>query len=368
MVDQTLSDHEGEFTVDRERATRVNVALDYVANRALSIGPDVTILSETRVDPAFFVHREDMAGTADIQIHGDDIIEVIDYKDGMIPVKAEGNDQLQRYAIGALAEFKTPANVFTRFSTVKMTIIQPKMALRGQELVSSVDVPVKELLGDIYKHLAVEHAVDDPDAPLNPGEEQCWFCRAKGNCSALANKTMEDIGVMFEALEVAQQVADKDPNEMSDGKLREIIEAAPLLRQLLIAAEEEALKRMKKGHSIDGLKVVTGRGSRAWKLPDEEMEQKLRRLGIPKGSVYEQTLVSPAQVEKLVWSTKGQQKQLSAKQLATIDKNYIEKKKGKLTVVTESDDREAVVFDASPMFKNVENQDATGEEIPAWLM
>ena len=91
--------------------------------------------------------------------------------------------------------------------------------------------------------------------------------------------------------ELSQQAADLDPNSMSPEKIAQIMLAAPLVRQMIEAVEEEALRRLKAGAKIPGLKVVNGRGSRSWALPEDEMAQKLIGMGIPKGEVYELSLI-----------------------------------------------------------------------------
>jgi hypothetical protein len=229
----------------------------------------------------------------------------------------------------------------------------------------------------MIKRMVIEAAAtDDPNAPLVPGDSQCKFCRAKGSCSALAGNVMKEIGVMFQpvaqtqVLDVAQQAADKDPSTMDDQQIRQIMEAAPLMRQLLEAVEEEALRRLKSGQSIPGLKLVNGRGSRSWGLPEAEMAEKLIKMGVPKSAVYETKLVSPAKAEKLTWeATKAGEKvrkQLSERQLKTLDNEYTVKLAGKLTVAPESDSRPAVVMDAAPMFSAVETAPAV-ETLPSWL-
>lgn len=170
--------------------------------------------------------------------------------------------------------------------------------------------------------------------------------------------------------EIAQQAADMNPTAMTDEKIAQIMLAAPLVRQMIEAVEEESLRRLKAGHPIPGLKVVNGRGSRSWALPEEEMATKLIGMGIPKGVVYETKLVTPAKVENLKWEkTKAGAKvqaQLSERQLKTLAVEYIAKVAGKLTVVPESDPRPAVVMDASPLFQAVPQLPAV-ETLPAWL-
>jgi len=371
MIGIKMKDDDGEFVIDADRASRVDVALDYIRER--SMNGMFKVISEQRVDPQHLLGRDDLSGTVDCQIIGPDWIEIIDYKDGMGVVSAEGNMQLEQYAYGVLAGYKLPINVEYPVKRIIMTIIQPKLALRGMPAITSHDVAVSELLAGMGTIVAQAAATDKPDAPLVPGDSQCKFCRAKGSCSALANNVMKEVGIMFQPvvtqpLDVAQQSADKDPSTMDDAQIAQIMEAAPLMRQLLEGVEAEALRRMQAGQTIPGLKLVNGRGSRAWALPEAEIAEKLVKMGIPKGSVYETKLVSPAKAEKLTWTKKdGTAKQLSERQLKTLDQEYVVKMAGKLTVVPESDSRPAVITNAAPLFSAVEAAPAA-ESLPSWLM
>jgi len=386
VIGMTLSDHEGSFVVDAARGYRVQEALDYVYKRCHELNAPV-IYAESRVDPEYLLGRSDMAGTVDIQIHAesDGVLELIDYKDGMNPVEAEGNEQLEQYAFGVLAGLKIPINLPYPFHTVRMTIIQPKMALRNLPIITSHDVNVKKLIQDDVGTIILQaKATDDPNAPLVPGEKQCKYCRAAGSCAARANHALSSAGLVFPSIfnqpaevrevtptsfvdELSHQSALTDPNTLSDDKLVQIIEATPLIKQMIEKAEEEALRRMKSGISMKGLKVVSGRGSREWALPEEEMASRLTKMGIPKSEIYETKLISPVKAEKLTWTKKDELKKLSERQLKTLETEYISKKAGKLTVALESDNRPAVVFDAAPLFSAVTVEEKP-EEIPAWLL
>jgi hypothetical protein len=373
MVGIKLKDHEGEFVVDRARADRVAQALTYVRQRAGFMGQ---VVAESRVQPAHFLGRDDMSGTADVQITTPDVFEVIDFKDGMNEVTAKDNPQLELYALGALAKLKLPINGDYGFQTVRTTIIQPKMALKGLPIITSHDLTIPELMGKIGKFVAGAAATDQPDAPLVSGSH-CKYCKHK-SCSQRAGDLVKEMGMSFPVLnqpvnpvaELSQQAADLDPNTMTPEKIAQIMLAAPLVRQMIESVEEEALRRLKAGQVIPGLKVVHGRGSRSWALPEEEMATKLTGMGIPKGVIWETKLVTPAKVEKLKWEkTKAGEKvqaQLSERQLKTLDTEYIAKVAGKLTVVPESDSRPAVVLDASPLFAAVP-QAPVAEALPSWL-
>ena len=377
MIGVKLKDHEGEFTVDAERAARVRLALDYVNKQRGAFG---TVHAERRVSPAYLLGRTDLDGTCDVTIHTHDELEIVDYKDGMNEVSATDNPQLELYALGVLAGYKLPINGDWPFATVRMTIIQPKLALRGGTPISSSVVTVQEMVGKIGKFVVGAAATDAPDAPLVSGAH-CKYCKHK-SCATRAQDTMKEVGMMFPTVsetvtvnpvtELSQQAADLDPNTMSADKIAQIMLAAPLVRQMIEAVEEEALRRLKTGGKIPGLKVVHGRGSRSWALPEDEMAMKLIGMGIPKGEVRETKLLSVAKVEKLKWeATKGGEKvqrQLSERQLKTLDTEYVAKVAGKLTVVPESDPRQAVVLDASPLFAAVpETPAAEADALPAWL-
>ena len=170
--------------------------------------------------------------------------------------------------------------------------------------------------------------------------------------------------------EISHQTASKDPNTMTDQQIREIMEGAPLMRQLLDSVEEEALKRFKAGISIPGLKAVNGRGSRNWNLSDDQIAEKLKRMGVPKDHIWETKLISVAKAEKLTWEkTKAGEKvrvQLTERQRKTLDAEYVTKLAGKLTIVPESDSRPAVIMNAAPMFAAVESVPVV-DSLPAWL-
>ena len=202
----------------------------------------------------------DLKGTMDIQLVGDDFLELIDYKDGMQKVYAKDNQQLEQYAAGVWSEHM---GEMSKFKTIRLTIIQPKTRLFGSTGIESHDYTPEELLGRIERIRVEAAATDAPDAPLIPGDEQCKYCPAKGNCAAKVDTAMTAAGLSFN--ELTQEAANVDPNRMTDEKLAKMIEAAPSIRSMLAAAEEEALARMKLGHTLPGLKLIRGKsGNRKW--------------------------------------------------------------------------------------------------------
>jgi hypothetical protein len=365
MVGITMKDDDGEFIVDAERAHRVKVAIDYIKHRhAESLGI-AQLIAEQRVDPQWLLSRDDLSGTVDVQIHDvlHGVLEIIDYKDGMNDAWDSAILQMEQYAVGALAGFKIAKPNPYPYKTVRMTVIQPKLALRGGPTIRSVDYPVDKVLDEVARTIVIEAAATDrPDAPLVPGEKQCRYCRAKGGCAALSTKALEVVDVT----DITTSAAEKDPTKMTDEQIVQIMEAAPLLRQMLEGVEKEAQTRMERGADIPGLKMVNGKGHRAWKLSEDEMAERLRKMGIPKESVYKTTLVSPAQAEKLRWKKRdGTDVQLTERQLKTLENEYMVKTVGKPVVALAADSRTAITTNAAPLFSAVQSE--VPVELPAWL-
>ena len=352
MIGMVLYDHEGSFIVDKERAERVQFALDYIAERVSRTGG--RIYAEQKVDPAVTLGRDDMSGTVDVVIHSPEVMEIIDYKDGSAEVSAYKNPQMEQYAWG-LVPTANP-------KTVRVTIIQPKLRAMGREGISFYEVTREVFLEGKDEIIRQAAATDAPDAPYIPGESQCKYCAHAGNCSARTNHMLSKSGITFGPSTVLEQTMSLSVTDLTTDRIREIVEALPMLRGWLDSVEEAALERIKSGTPIDGLKIVRGRGMRSWAFPEEEIAEKLRKMTVPKSVIWKTAIISPAAAEKLKWQSGEKQKQLSVKQLKVLKEEMILKGEGKLTVVSAADERQAVEFG------NVEAMFAEADALPSWLI
>lgn len=343
---ETMTDHDGTFVVTTDRIERVNFALAYIDSRLEEFGQ---VIAERKVDPEPLIGRKGAGGTVDVTIFGSTWIEIIDYKDGMNPVPSTSL-QLNSYGWGTLAA----GEISPQLETIRFTVIQPKLREKGMTGISSHEMTIAELIETKQAFIDQIDAASAPDAPLVPGETQCRYCRAKGSCSALVTQSLAASGITFANLDVAKEAAAKDPNEMSNDQIREVLEAAPLIRQMIEACEVEAMKRFEAGNDIDGLKLVRGRGSRSWAADEPIIAEKLKKMGIPKEVLWKTSLITPAQVEKAKWQKRnGDQVQLTDRQLKLLSADYIKKSEGKLTVVSAADERPAVTISAAKMFAPV---------------
>ena len=364
-INEQMSDHDGQFVVTPAQVERVQFALNYIHERHVLMG-NCEIRAETKVNPARIFGRDDLAGTVDVTLISDDTIEIIDYKDGMSTVEVEDNLQLDTYGFGIIAAL-ADENLKVKQSTIRFTIIQPKLREKGMSGIASYERPMLEFMMGEQRLARQAAATDSPIAPLIPGEKQCKYCKHKGACSALNTQSLESLGIASPNLDVAKQAAEKNPTEMTDKQILEIMEAAPLIRQMLEGVEKEAFKRVNAGRAIEGLKLVRGRGSREWAYEETEMVEKLKKFGIPKDELWKTKLISPAQAEKVVWKKRdGTVKQLSERQLKTMHEEYVKKNEGALQIALASDERPAVVTDVANMFGAVGSVE-TVPELPDFL-
>ena len=358
LVSIVLADDDGEFTVDAERAARVNVALTYVQSRLKEMGGrenGVRVLAEQRVNPMAILDRNDMSGTVDVQIIADGFVEIIDYKDGMGEVQAFENPQLEQYAWGVIAESEITID------RVRMTIIQPKLVIFGKPAITHYEVTLVTFMEGLEKIKSQAVATDSSDSPHVSGEH-CKYCPHANKCSERTSGMLSRAGIKFGSTTIVEQLAKKSATDLTPIQIREIVESLPMLRGWLDTVETAALERLKAGEVIDGLKVVRGRGVRSWAFPDSEVETKLRKMGVPKSVVWKTSLISPAAAEKLKWQIGEKQKQLSPKQLEILGSEMILNGEGRLNVVSAADDRKAVDFqNVGAMFG------PTNGHLPSWL-
>lgn len=168
--------------------------------------------------------------------------------------------------------------------------------------------------------------------------------------------------------DMAHILAARDPNNMDDDQLRQLMEAAPLVNQLLEGVKKEIERRLHSGKPVKGFKLVQGKGSREWALPEEEMAKKFAGMNIPKTAIYVKKMISPAQAEKLVWDKNGEPCSLSDTQKKRMETEYIKKIPGAPVVVPESDSRPAIgPMDASSLFAPVDAPAAPATPVPSFL-
>jgi hypothetical protein len=270
---------------------------------------DLQILIEQKLDFSDYVPEG--FGTGDLVIVGTGTLHVIDLKYGRgVIVSAEKNPQMMLYALGALSLFEMLYDI----DKVSMTIVQPRV-----DNFSTYELSVEELLTWAEEELKPKALLASKGEGEFCAGEHCRFCRAKNQCRARAIKNLELLKYEFQ-----------DPSLFSDDEIAEIIGVAEELSKWAsdIYTYATALA-INEGKEWDGFKLVEGRTRR--KFTDEELvAETAKAAGYT--DIYKQSLITITEMEKL----------MGKKKFGEILGSLIEKPKGKLTLVPETDKRQAV--------------------------
>lgn len=317
----------GSFIADDEMCENVQVYLDYVRSHKGRHFFEKRVSFDDWVPDGF--------GTADAITLGDDgVLYVSDLKYGKgVRVDAEWNPQGLLYALGVVAAFE----MIWEVQAIQIAIVQPRMdnisefTIDRDELVEWADTKVKE---------AVEGAFAD-EPTFNPSEKACQWCKAKGNCRALAAFNFELAGVEFADVATGR-VEFSDTPTMNNAELAAVLPHLKLLRKWADGAEAHAQTELEAGRDVPGFKLVEGRANRKWEDEEDVGPKLARKLG-GKAEAYKSTLITPAQAEKKIGGDAG--KKWVAK-LTT-------KPTGKPTMAPESDKRPAVGVNVEDEFANI---------------
>ena len=331
---------ESMWIVNDDMVENVQVYLDLVRAHAGVTGAKLYV--EQRVDFSDHIGIPGSFGTSDAVVVTDDEITVIDLKYGRgVEVDADDNPQLMLYALGTLEKF-----LYVYDPThIRLVICQPRRNHISEWVCSKAALLefAKEAHAKAQKAKNIKPEQLGLDSVyLTPGEKQCQFCRAKGNCPALTAKVMHDITQDFvdmaNELDVEESLqAATDPRNiggMTYEQLSNALKAAPLADLWLKGTKERAFSEMVRGQTIPGFKMVRGRkGHKKWNNDDigEILEESIGE------DAYVKEVITPSVAEKLM-------KKNHKEDWADLQE-LITQPDGKLTIAPESDKRPPVVIE-----------------------
>lgn len=288
---------------------------------------DPIVIVEQRLDFSRFV--PDGFGTGDCLVIADGTLSVIDMKYGLgILVDAYQNPQMMCYALGALELFDGIYDL----QEVKMTIFQPR-----RENVSTYTVSKADLLQWAEDVLV-------PAAQLafkGEGEYQrgkwCVFCLAKNNCRSRAEQNLELAKYEF-----------KNRDLLGDDEIEDILEKVDDLVSWSNDIKDYALKLALSGKQWVNHKLVEGRSSRKYSN-DNDVAAAVIKAGY---DPYDKKLLGVTAMTKALGKAKFDE----------LLSDYIVKPPGKLTLVTNSDKRQAVTINnANEEFNQLTEENKHGK-------
>ena len=272
--------------------------------------PDAFAELEVKLDLSSFIPEG--FGTADCIIISDTTLYVIDFKYGKgVKVSAEGNAQMELYALGALELYGALYDI----ETVSMTIIQPRLGSvetaerKAEDLYTWAESTVKP---------AAEAAFNGP-GEFCPSEPACRFCKAKGTCPARAQHYVD----LFDDT--------PEPKTLTAEEAGEILTKAAGMKTWLSDLEAVVFSALMAGEPVSQWKLVEGKSNRKY-TDEDKVAKALLKAGLTEEQVYTQKLVTITGVEKL----------LGKKAATEVLDGLVEKPEGKPTLAEISDKRNAL--------------------------
>ena len=271
--------------------------------------PDPFFAVEQRVDASNYV--ADCFGTADMVVMTDQVIHVIDLKLGKgVPVYAEENPQLMIYGLGLLEI----AEMLYDPKIVRLTIYQPRL---NNSSTWDIDPATLKAWGeDVLRPWGAIALMGSGDCKAG---SWCRFCKARNQCRARAD----------EFLKLAQMEF-RPPALLSDAEISEVLKVADELSKwasdVYTFAQDQAIIH---GKEWTGFKLVEGRSNRKY-TSDAEVAQAAETAGY--SDIYKKSIIGVTEMERLMGKA----------EFARIIGPLVYKPQGKVTLVPESDKREAI--------------------------
>jgi hypothetical protein len=285
----------------------IETYVDYVRELQAKVGGPVAV--EKRV---FMTHlHENCWGTLDAGLQNKDEIHVIDAKFGFVYVAATGW-QGKLYISGWNQDYR-PKRIYNH-------IVQPQTEGEPTRMVEYTRADLLEWEAEAQRIIA---EIYSPDPSYNPSQDACRFCPAKGTCPALAAYVQAPMMAEFYGGHAGTLM---DPKAMTTDQLALARTRTDMMEDWAEAVRSLTYKAALEGVSLPGFKLVRGKkGNKHWHIEEDTIEQGLKDLGIETPRLPGK-LITPAIAAKKV----------------ELDPKWFDQAEGKLTLVPESDKREAV--------------------------
>lgn len=263
---------EHEFEVDEEMAECAQTYIDYVRSR-------VTDPRFLWVETKFVLNERfdlplDAGGTADAVVFNPETgeLEVIDLKGGRgVVVEAVGNPQGRTYALGALSTLRK-----LNPTAVRVTIVQPRAPHRDGRIRSEIfDVlDLSEWASEMIASMRrAAEAIDARKtmgdlqwsaAYLNPGPHCAdTFCGAAGFCPALAQRSLDAIGMHFDPITEAPSIQNA-PESGTPAERAARLDMLDMIDDWVKAVRAHEHRMAEMGQPAEGYGLVAKRGREKW--------------------------------------------------------------------------------------------------------
>ncbi len=324
-------------------------------------------LVEYHVDFSHLTPIPNQGGTLDFAALRPGRATCRDHKFGASPeniVYAEENPQLMLYTIGL---WRDPKFQHYEFKDFVIGINQPR--LNHFDEWHTTAKRLAEFEDYARERMAAAWAFD---APRTPGVKQCRFCKVRASCAANAKLNADLTEAVFCGTTqtvkemksfVARLDGDIDDFEinfapvgtLSTEQMATLLPFRGMAEAWWKALEAELNKRAMGGDIPANMKIVEGRSFRRWKS-ENTARKHLLSLGVKPEDIITESMVSPAQAEKVL--RKAGHK---TKDLPQLLSEVVERPPGRAMLVPLSDRRPSVEDVTKLAFEPVEPTETTEE-------
>lgn len=267
---------------EEEMDKNTDIYLEFIKSLALAYSSSPLISVEKEVH--YEEYAPDGFGTADCILIGDNIIHVIDYKNGSgVPVSPTENVQMKLYALGAYLMYQAIYGGLV--DTVRMSIVQPNTSGDACE---TWETPLTDLMGWTETIRTPAQLAHKGEGSFAPGEKQCRFCKAKNLCRARKDYNL-----------ASEEFMPMIPPLITDAEVGEILSRTRDLAKYVKDLEAYALRRSLEGVEIPGWKAVEGRANRTFSDIDAAFTH-LTTLGYAENLFYERKPITLTAVEAII--------------------------------------------------------------------
>lgn len=232
------------------------------------------------------IHPE-LWGTSDVIIVAGDVLHIVDYKFGRLPIHADNNPQLKIYAYAALDTL----DLWDTVKVVRATIIQPRDHDRDDTTIRAHRLRrwgLREV-----KPKALQTANHEGD--FEPSLATCRYCKHRVTDKKHRDMFIESMGG-WDKLGIR-------PNKLDKEEIKKIVEYAPAIKQWLDDVLDYATAQALDGQKLEGLKLIKGQNRRRF-TNEKAVRRKLKRLGYePKEYLKPKPLDTLTNIEALVGKT-----------------------------------------------------------------
>lgn len=287
FVDAPSTEHDAEEEVIAAKRACLQI-LDLIGSNV----PNVHWAAETK----FVINEKlELGGTADFAWGyykgGKKIIELFDYKNGVLPHYADSSMQIKQYLCGIqyVLGKKKPFDVLIGHIFQPNSLNQSKTYTRAEYSAEDIEKEIARQI-EVAKRSLGYYGVGELKLKAGP---ECFFCQAKYECAEFhGNNADKALAVLdLHDKKPVAKVTEKEINEvqeivlkLTDAQLKDFVLQVPYIRQAIKAVEKHVIDRHLTGKPIQGLRCVWGQGRRGWAadLDMEDIGNGLKKMGVEK--------------------------------------------------------------------------------------